>query len=314
MAELSRRMPTLNALRVFDAVARLGSFKAAAQDLHVTPAAVSFQIRQLEEDLQVSLFERQGNHIELTAAGQVFFPKLSSGFALLHDAFNEFVNHAGRKTVTVTAGPAVTSQWLVPQMSHLRDSPVAVDVSFKSSLSLIDLTRDNVDFALRFGVRPSGDFTLTVLAQEYVVPVASQTVAAQLTDTAALSTVELIHDQSLAEIKPQQTSGWSDWAQHAKLSSLDTNRGLYFSQSDHAVQAAADGAGVVLARLILAGPEISSGRLVVPFGPALPTGLHYYLLEPAGAADSPERAVVRAWLVDTIGQQFQAMVRQFSAI
>lgn len=308
MAEPSRRMPTLNALRVFEAVARLGSFKAAANELYVTPAAVSFQIRQLEDDLQVTLFERQGNQIALTTAGQAFLPKLSSGFALLHEAFNDFLNQAGRKTINVTAGPAVTSQWLVPQMRHLRDQETAVDVSFKSSLSLMDLSRDNIDFALRFGTKPNGDFKISVLAEEYVVPVANPEVAETLSAMERLAELELIHDQSLAEIDQQHSPGWAEWASAVGMPELEAARGLYFSQSDHAVQAAVDGAGVALARLILAGPEINAGRLVVPFGPALPTGLHYYLLEPDKSDVGPEQSVVRDWLVNVVGRQFQAMV------
>lgn len=288
------RMPTLGALRVFEAAARLGSFKRAAEELGVTPAAVSFQVRHLEADLDRKLFARERNAIRLTEAGRTFFPKLTRGLRTVEEAFGDYLRATRTRPFRVTAGPAVMARWLMPRMSGLRTELPEIDVEFVASLSVLDLGAQEIDFAIRFGVPPASGQHARRIAEEQVLPVVAARLAPDVLTLAALDRIELIHDRSLVDIDPKAPD-WSAWLQRTGSDTALAERGLTFSQADHAIQAALDGAGIALARLALAHPDLEAGRLVAPFGPGLPTGLHYYLVE-RPAEPSAKHDAVRQWL------------------
>ena len=324
------RMPTLGALRMFEAAARHRSFKDAAAELGVTPAAVSFQVRQLEKDLGHRLFERGANAVALTDAAQAFFPKLTTGLQIVREAFEDYRAEVTTRPVRITSGPAVMAKWLVPRMVTLREMDPTIDVEFAASLNVLDLVRDRIDFAVRFGHAPScmvgegvsagerGDpagkearHRTVRIVEEHVVPVAAPGVAEQLVSPDDLSGVQLIHDESLRLID-DATPAWRQWLAEAGANPSIERKGLAFSQSDHAVQAALDGAGVALARVVLAGPDIRAGRLRVPFGPSLPTGLYYYLIEPT-EPDDPAIATVREWLEREVVTAFRELIVTFGS-
>ncbi|MGB0697439.1 MAG: LysR substrate-binding domain-containing protein [Rhodospirillaceae bacterium] len=308
MSQQNRRMPSMKALQVLECVARTKSFKDAAAELCVTPAAVSFQIRQLEKDLAAELFERTPTGVVPTAACAAFLPNLTTAMDCLHQAYRDFLACVAeaRQPVQVTSGPAVMSKWLVPHVPALKAQKPELEIAFSAGLDLADLSRDQIDFAIRFGRKPDHPFH-QVLAEEYLVPAISPTLAQTVAQPEDLGRFDLIHDGSLHLID-DTAPGWERWFQAVGLTYDRQRLGLSFSQSDHAIQAVASGAGIGLLRVILAGPELRTGRLVVPFGPAIPTGMRYYLLRQTETPTTPEAADVQAWLTEEIGHSFARLI------
>lgn len=308
------RLPSLKALQVLECVARTRSFKDAASELFVTPAAVSFQIRQLEKDLNTQLFERTSSGIILTEASEAFMPKLTVGLEAIHEAFKTFLSISDDITqpIRVTSGPAVMSKWLVPEMHTLRKQNPNIEIEFSAGVGMMDLLRDNIDFAIRFGTRPDSHIKQEI-AEEYLLPVVSPSLAHQVRCPEDLLKCCLIHDKSL-NLFDEKSPGWKTWFDRVGLDYDDQHKGMYFSQSDHAVQAVASGGGVGLLRVILAGPELISGKLLVPFGPAIPTGLYYYLLSQTEEPQTSQSKEVLQWLVDDICNKYEELIRMAQSL
>ncbi len=303
------RMPSMKALQVLECVARTGSFKDAATELYVTPAAVSFQIRQLEKDLETQLFDRAATGVIPTKAGEAFIPKLTAGIATLHQAFQDFLDTTDETAgpMRVTSGPAVMSKWLVPQVSWLKSQNPNIEIEFSSELNLMDLDRDNIDFAIRFGSKPHDRYSVIEICEEYLVPVIAPKLRDQVVSPSDLAGFDLIHDKSL-HLFDKAAPSWESWYEKTGLQYDAQRHGISFSQSDHAVQAARSGAGVALVRVILAGPELQCGQLVVPFGPAIPTGLRYYLLSQNPEPQTVEETQVKDWLLTSIAAMYRDLI------
>lgn len=308
------RLPSLKALQVLECVARTRSFKDAANELFVTPAAVSFQIRQLEKDLGSKLFERTQNGIIPTEACEAFIPKLTVGIETIHEAFKAFLSSLDdtHQPIRITSGPAVMSKWLVPAVHNLKQQNPNIEIEFSAGVHIVDLLRDNIDFAIRFGAKPEGYVKLE-LAEEYLVPAVNPGLADQVRCPEDLLKFDLIHDGSL-HLFDAKAPDWETWFEHVGLDYDKQRKGLSFSQSDHAVQAALSGAGVGLLRVILAGPELISGNLLAPFGPAIPTGLHYYLLSQTEEPQTAEAEVVLNWLEHDIGHMYEQLIEMAQSL
>ena len=294
------RLPPLGALAAFDAAARRLSFRRAAEDLFVTPAALSWRIRQLEDHFGTPLFRRLNRAVELTEAGRALAPGVAEGFAALHAAHRAVRRLAEPRALAVTAGPAFTAKWLAPRLFRFAADHPEVELRFVASLRLMDFARDRVDAAIRFG--PGGDgpgLFSRPLWRDWLIPLAAPALAADLARPADLAGRPLLHDDSLAEGRFAEAGrGWAAWLEAAGVppGAVDPSRGPRFSNADHALDAAADGAGVVLGRLLLAERELASGRLVAPFARALPIEATYRFVCPAGGESAPRTAAFLAWL------------------
>ncbi len=240
MDKSTLRMPSMKALQVLECVARTRSFKEAAAELFVTPAAVSFQIRQLEKDLKTQLFERTATGVIPTKAGEAFIPKLTSGISTLHGAFQDFLDTTDEapSPVRVTSGPAVMSKWLVPHVRGLKAQSPNIEVEFRSGLQLTDMDRENVDFAIRFGTKPDERYSVIELCEEYLVPAVAPKLYEEVLSPSDLAEFDLIHDKSL-HLFDKTAPSWESWYERVGLQYDSQRHGISFSQSDHAVQAAA---------------------------------------------------------------------------
>jgi LysR family glycine cleavage system transcriptional activator len=261
MAESRRRLPPLNALRAFEAAARHLSFKAAAAELFVTPTAVSHQIRSLEAQLGVQLFERRGHSIVLTRAGQRFFPVLSDGFDRIAQSVVELQREENVLTVSVT--PAFASMVLVPHLASLREAHPDITLRVEATEKRADLRKAEADLSVRYGPQRSQPFASELLFRDRYVPVASPAWLrgrALPVPASELAASELLqHDWKNASL---QGPTWSDWMAAAGIADFDEGRCTSFSEEAHAIQAALDAAGVALASSVLVGSELRSGRLV----------------------------------------------------
>lgn len=300
-------LPPLNALRAFEAVARHLSFKEAADELSVTPAAVSHQVKGLEERLGRPLVVRGNRSIALTVAGRRFAAGLTEGFDRLAEAMATVREPPDARVIVVSAGPAVSAKWLAPRIWRFIEKHPDLDVRLSANLGFADFTTDGVDIAIRFGrVRYDGLFGEPLVA-EPVLPLASPATIAQarLRTPADLTRVALLHDDSTIDIPG--TPGWADWLAATGIDDVDPTQGLRFTQADHALDAAAAGAGIVLGRRTLAAGDLIAGRLVCPFGPMLPNGYSFHLVCRAGRQEEPKIAAFRRWMTAELAADAEAL-------
>ena len=294
---MSDRLPPLTALRAFDAAARHMSFAKAAAELNVTPAALSFQIKSLEEHLGAPLFRRLNRAVELTEAGVALAQGAADGFEMLATAWRAAQRTQDTQTLTVTAGPAFTAKWLAPRLFDFAQAHPEIELRFSASLGILDFDRHQIDVAIRFGYGPDDDLWSLPLAEEWITPVMTPTLAARFPTPEALRDAVLIADQSIDFLNPQ--CGWTEWFRAADLPQPEIH-GPQFSQADHAIDAALAGVGVVLGRRALVVKDILEGRLVAPYRLALNTGARFRFLCRLGSEDKPQIKAFRDWMLAEI--------------
>lgn len=297
------RLPPLNALRAFEAAARHMSFRDAADELHVTPSALSYQVRQLEDFLQIALFKRMNRRVALTDAGARVFPGVRDGFERLHEAMSHVTGATPDHILVVSTGPAFAAKWLTPRVYRFMEAHPSIEMRIAASLKLIDFVADEVDLGIRFGAGHYSDLHVELLAGEWTTPMASP----QLLEARAVKTPDdlaklpLLHDDSLVFSPGSPT--WTDWFRHAGVKGVDSARGARFSHADHAIDAAIRGAGVVLGRSVIAADEVLTGRLVAPFPDLrLDTRLGFYLVCPRPALEREKVQAFREWITEEMAR------------
>ena len=305
------RLPPLNALRAFEAVARHKSFRKAAEELFVTPAALTHQIKALEELLGFPLFERLARRIELTPPARAALPRFQQGFEALAQAVAELRNHGQAPHLTVGATPTFVSRWLMPRLQSFLTQHPEIDVRLVASGQLInasareirseDAAESNVDadIEIRFSNgRPEGQ-NVDLLFTVEVVPMCHPRLLkgpSPLRKPEDLSHQTLLHGD--ARVADRTRSAWARWLKRAGVSDVDPRRGLQLDHSTLALEAAADGLGVTLAMPLLAAAELAEGKVAVAFPMTLPLDNAYYSVVPDAAMRRPEVAAFREWLLD----------------
>ena len=273
------------------------SFAQAAEELHVTPAALSYQIKALEADLGQPLFRRLNRAVELTAAGRALAPGVAEAFEILSRSWRTTrrLNETG--ILRVTAGPAFTSKWLAPRLFTFAQAHPEIELRFIATLRLLDFDRDEVDVAIRFGVGTDEGLYSRPLIGEWMTPMMTPEMAERIKTPADLDGAVLIHDDSLDFF---ETPGdWAGWCKAAGVT-VDTSHGPRFSHADHALDAAMAGTGVVLGRVSLATRALESGRLVAPFDVGLKVDAQFRFVCPKGMETRPNIAAFEAWVMEEI--------------
>ncbi len=294
---MSDRLPSLTALRAFEAAARHMSFAKAAAELHVTPAALSYQIKSLEAELGQPLFHRLNRAVELTAAGRALAPGVSDAFGTLSTAWRATRRLNDSGILTVTAGPAFTSKWLAPRMYSFAQDHPEIELRFLASLRIVDFDRDEVDVAIRFGLGHDKEVYARPLIREWMTPLMTPELAEKIKSPQDLEDAVLIHDDSIAFLK--SPSDWPAWFQASGLP-LDGSHGPRFSQADHALDAAISGVGVALGRISLATRALETGRLVAPFELGIVADAQFRFICPKGTETRPHVAAFEAWVLAEI--------------
>lgn len=307
---MARKLPPLNALRAFEASARLLSFAKAAEELNVTPPAISHQVRQLEDYLGVALFRRMTRQVALTEQSRAALPALSEAFDRMADAVALLRQEEQAGALTVSVAPSFAAKWLVPRVESFRAAHPDIDLRISANITVADFRNDEVDVAIRFGKGDYPGLKVDKLISEVIAPLCSPEVAQgphPLNSPADLVHHVLLHDDSTF-------TGWTgpDWSMWLKLAGheeIDSSRGPRFSYADHALAAAIEGQGVVLGRLSLAGADLAAGRLIQPFGQELPTQLGYYLVRPDRGIDPPKVAAFRDWILAEFAKEAGETIR-----
>lgn len=290
---MSNALPPLTALRAFEAAARHLSFAKAADELNVTPAALSFQIKSLEDHLGTPVFHRLNRAVELTEAGRALAPGLSDGFDAIRTAWRSTQRQTDQSTLTVTAGPSVTSKILAPRLYDFAQAHPEIELRFNASLRILDFTRDEIDVAIRYGTGSDDGLTSHFLMDDFVTPMMAPALAERYGTLDALAKAPLLHDDSIAFLPHPVT--WPMWFDAAGITRR-CGTGLRFSQADPAIDAAIAGGGVVLGRVPLASTALNNGSLVAPFRLALKTEGTYRLLHQKGAETRPQLAAFLDWI------------------
>jgi LysR family glycine cleavage system transcriptional activator len=294
---MNNHLPPLSALRAFEAAARLRSFSKAAEELHVTPAAISHQIHALEDDLGVKLFHRLNRSIDLTDSARLLLPGLSEAFAGIQASVRRLRAHNDTGTLTVTASPSFAAKWLVVRLHRFQEQCPDIDVRISASDALVDLAKSDFDIAIRYGTGRYPGLDVELLARNEVFPACSPRLLEHgppLRTPDDLRHHALIHDQAIDRDPLAPT--WAMWLKAAGVTGAPTVPGVTYSVGYMALDAAVAGHGVVLAYSTIAATDVAAGRLVRLFSLALPDLFAYYIVTAPGALDRPKVKAFHDWL------------------
>lgn len=288
------QLPPLNALRAFEVIARHLSFARAAQELNVTPAALSHQIRALEEQLGTPLFHRRTRAIELTEAGRLIYPGLHAGFDSLRRAMAALDRDRAGNVLVISATPGLVAKWLMPRLWRFLRAHPDIDARVSGTLKIVDFAAEGVDVGIRLSKQITSDLHVELLFTDSMIPVcAPQLVEQGLRSAADVVRFPLIHYDFATSMHAPPV--WADWFPVAGLQGADASRGLRVNAADHALEAAVAGAGVALAHKLIASDDVHAGRLVA-FGPELPLNSAYHFVCPKGHETRPKVRAFREWL------------------
>jgi LysR family glycine cleavage system transcriptional activator len=291
---MSRRLPSLNALRAFEAAARHLSFARAAAELHVTPAAISQQIKQLEDSLGVSLF-RRGRVLALSEAAGVALSSISEAFDRLEAAASHLRADRRDGPLVVSVPPAFAARWLVPRLDDFHNRHPDIELRLLATRRLVEFGVEDVDVALRFGAGPYPGLFAERIMPEVIVPVAAPALAAVIKRPADLLMCTLLHDDS-HEWDPAFPD-WDTWLASLAVESDAPLRIRHYGDINLVIQAAVTGQGAALAWHSLVVDELHGGRLVRLLDSAFSTDHGYHLVAPLNRLQIPKIAAFREWLL-----------------
>ncbi len=290
---VSRTLPPLVALRSFESAARHLSFKDAAEELSVTPSAVSHQIHNLETFLGVRLFHRMNRALRLSGAGEAYVQKVRIAFDQIEQATRDLTSAAEADVLTLSAPPSLTATWLVPRLKGFRDRFPSFDVRVKGTMDDIDYARDNVDASIRYGYGDWQGVEVEHLSTERMLVLCSPALLREgaVDGPADVLKHPLIHSEC-------RLTSWGDWLRAAGAPDTEAPGGFRFTHSAHSLRAAADGLGIALENDLMAADYLADGTLVVPFAVnfVVPRPAGYYFVCPAENLLQPKVQAVRAWL------------------
>lgn len=297
-----RRLPPLTALRAFEAVGRLGNVKEAADELNVTPAAVSHQIRALEEHLEVELFSRTTRNLQLTRCGAEFLGAVSAAFDLLKEGADRLSNETGKQRLVVNSLPSFASNFLVPRLLQFHQAHPELEMEINTSVRFgdpVELKSIGADVAIRAGLHADGwpGMMAERLVPEQMFPVCAPSVLNG--DTPLRTPADLAHHTLL--IVSRTPEGWPDWLEAARargwdVEGVDPHHGLRFDTIQLAMTAAIEGLGVVIGRRPLVDAYLDSGLLAAPFDLSVTSKLAYWLVYPPRMAQTERLRAFRDWL------------------
>jgi LysR family glycine cleavage system transcriptional activator len=289
---MARRLPPLASLRVFDSVARHLSFTKAAADLHVTQAAVSHQIKNLEDWLKTPLFLRLNRSVKLTKEGEVLAASLTAAFDLIYDAAELITKDASVRAINIATFDSIAANWLAPRIKNFQARYPDVAIRIITHNAHSDFTAGDVDVEIRYGDGDWPNLHVVKIAEEDIFPVCSPKLIGRRKrplKIADLAEFSLIHDEMVME--------WTDWIAVAGGAINNAGKGLHYNHSHIVVRAAIAGEGMALGRSLLVADDISAGRLITPFEFRLPSKYSYYLVRPREHADKAWAKAFEDWLL-----------------
>ncbi len=290
-----KRIPPLNALKAFEAAAKHLSFTRAADELFVTQAAVSHQIKLLEEFLSVKLFLRKNRTLLLTEDGQAYYSDIKDIFVHIHEATERLLTRGAKGSITVAMPPSFAAQWLVPRISQFAQLYPDIDVRIKAVDFDEGFLDESTDIAIYYGRGRWQGLYSVQLHKEYLTPLCSPMLFASSKPLEHLSDLAqhiLLHDSS--------RDAWKSWLKHHQIKGVNVNQGPMFSHSMLVLQAAALGQGIALGNTILAKPEIEAGRLICPFDERVESKDGFYLVSEQSQSEQEKITLFREWMLSQV--------------
>jgi LysR family glycine cleavage system transcriptional activator len=286
-----RKLPPLNAVKAFEAAARLGSFTKAGQDLNVTHGAICRQVALLESWLEIPLFQRHGSQISLTDGGKKFFNETSAALDRIALAAIHLVQETDPVQLTINAPPTFTLRWLIPRLSTFQRRYLGINVRLTTSLYPVDFTKEKYHIAIRGGEQPLPGNSSRPFLTESMLPVCHP----DLLEKETLSSPADLAHYTLLSYSTERY-GWTNWCKAVDAEDVKPAGMLNFEQMYFALQAALEGLGVVLIPYFLVADDIAAGRLCTPLGFLGARTRHYYAnLNPA-TMPSPAQDAFCNWL------------------
>ena len=290
---MAQRLPPLPALRPFEAAARLESFSRAADELHLTHGAVSHQVRALEGHLGTQLFHRHGKRVTLTIAGRAFAERVRAALSEIAQAAEQARGGRRENRLTVSVMPSFASRWLMPRLIRFIEAHPGIEVNIMSSAALANFAADEVDVAIRFGIGPWPPLACEKFLEDEHFPVASpKLIRGRQPKTArALLDFRIIREEG---------DYWRQWLAASGVDIEAPIAGPSFNDATFAVQAAARGEGVAMARRSLVGEDLEKKVLMQLFPLAVKAAESYWFVCPKELAATPNVAAFRAWVKSEI--------------
>jgi LysR family transcriptional regulator, glycine cleavage system transcriptional activator len=293
------RLPPLTALRAFEAVARKLSFARAAEELHVTKAAVAQQVRALEQEIGAPLVERSGRGLALTEAGAAGAPGLAEGFATLARAARAMREAKGRRFLVINSSPSFAATWLVGRIGKFKTRHPEIDVLLDANPTEDTLDSSTTDAMIRWGAGDFPGLATTLLFKEDVFPVCSPKLVGgdkALRSPEDLARHTLLHLEWSSAYPSWPT--WSDWLKAAGATNVEARHGVWFNNMAMAIRAAVQGQGVALTSFAIAADELAAGRLLAPFSTSVSTPFGYYFLCRREDAQAPRIKALLDFLIE----------------
>jgi LysR family glycine cleavage system transcriptional activator len=306
------RLPPLTSLRAFVATARHLSFQGAAEELHVTSAAVGQQVRLLEDHLGQLLFHRNRGRLELTDTGQALMPGLTDAFHAVVESVAKIVSGDNHGPIRVSVAPSFASKWLIPRLGALRRAAPGLEILLDSSPQIADLENGEADCVIRYGTGAYPGLDVDILFSEAVVPICSPAFAEEFrlhSGQAGLGVTPLLHEEGAEH--DLSCPDWNRWLRANGMSHQVSARGVRLNQSALAIDAAVAGQGLALAKLRLVDPELRSGRVIIPFGKPHPVQFSYFFAATPRAARLSGVRLFREWLQAEAAQELPLGAWQF---
>ncbi|MBO6521846.1 MAG: transcriptional regulator GcvA [Rhodospirillales bacterium] len=305
---MSRRLPPLNALKAFEAAARHESFTRAADELNVTQGAVSHQVKALEADLRMKLFNREPQRLVLTDAGRDYLVVLRDAFDRIAVGTDRMLQRQNAGVLTVTTSPNFAAKWLVHRLGRFALQHPEIDLRISASLQHIDFAREDVDMAVRHGDGSWSGMDMRQLCSEQLFPVCSPKL---MTGPDAIQSPADLANHTLLHLDDR--NDWQKWLDAAGVTDADLSRGPVLNQASMIIDAAVDGQGIALARTGLAITDLINGRLVKPFDIALDVSYGYWIVCPKATAKLPKIETFRNWLLEEAAEDTRRLAAVLAA-
>src|SRR5262244_847896 len=286
---MPRRLPQLNALKAFEAAARHESFTRAAEELCVTQGAVSHQVKALEAELGIKLFNRERQRLLITGAGREYLGVVRDALDRIAMGTERLVQRQSSGVLTVSTSPDFAAKWLVHRLGLFAEAHPGIDLRVSATMHQVDFAREDVDIAVRHGDGHWPGLHVTRLCTEHLFVVCSPTLASELGRPADLLKLPLLHFDD--------HTTWFAWLDAAGVAGTDAIHGPILNRASMLIDAAVDGQGIALARTTLAAWDLINRRLVRPFPVALPLSKSYWIVCPKATAGLPKLTAFRDWLL-----------------
>lgn len=296
-----RRLPPLNALRAFEATARMGSIQKASQELCVTHGAISRHIKQLEGWLGIVLFERKQRSLILTSAGSTYQQTVSAAFDLIHEGTMSVQHNRLSNTLGLATTHSIASKWLMEKLSAFSIAHPGIEVWLTLEQGLTNFTQSGVDVALRTGEGPWPGLDCIPLMRDRLIPVCSPQLlehGPRLTQPEDLVLHTLLHDQD-------PNAQWQRWLQANGVKTVNAKAGPRYTSADIVLRAAMSGQGIALVSEVLAADDIAHGRLMQALPQAIDLGMYYWLIMPDRSRLIPRVTIFCQWLAQKVADENQ---------